>query len=423
MAYREVKNIKQYYEKQLNMSLCIPSVAHSYSLCIEYMKNWFITKFRPDFFKSVYVDGTHILDDYKSMSKLQMLRREKPSLTIIPSIDLTFDRETVDIQQTFGLDVFVNRAMGRNVFFDVPSNGTKIALIMQQYLIRFNFKVRVPTKAQQLDLYNFMKIAFGVGATQGENVDMDFHVPYDLMLQIAIDNGFKIEGRKIKNIREFVHFLNSHSSLPFLYKYRCINGNNEFFIKMREMYVHIASLSLEADDGERQGVVTSNYVVELETQVRFPAPQVYGYYSETRHQYLEYGKEVENCMLVYSIKSVPVPDTNEKGWLQFLSTVYIEDQNKMDKPLNIDLSEMFEGEMREIICDSLKTLISPSMFIEIRLYNDGELKPINIDWQTMHITTNEPVVDEQSYIVIYCDFGYLNDQITTIREMEKDRIN
>jgi len=422
MAYREVKNIKEYYEKQLNMSMCIPSAAHSYSVCIEYMKNWFMEKFRPDYIKSVNIDGKHVLDDYRTMSKLQMLKREKPSLSIIPSIDLTHDRETVDIQQQFGLKTYVNRAMKKNAFFEVHSNGTKIGLVMEQNLMKFNFRLRVSTRAQQLDLYKFMKIAFRVGATQGENVDMDFHIPYDLILQIAQDNGFCVEARKIKDVRKFVNFLNSHSSLPFLYKYRCINGNNEFFIKMRDMYVHIASLNLEIDDGEREGVVMSNFVVELETQVRFPAPQVFAYYSETKHEYLEYGKEIENCMLVYSIKSVPVPDTNDKGWMQFLSTVYVEDQDKLKDPLDIDLSEMFEGEMRQVICDSLRTLISPNMYIDIKLFNDGEQKDIEVDWRSLHIKTKEPVVDEQSYIVIYADFGYLNDQIITINEMNKDRI-
>lgn len=423
MSYREVKDIKSYYEKQLNMSMCIPSVAHSYSMCIEYMKEWFLTKFRPDFFRTVHVDGKHVLDDYRNMTRVQMLKREKPSLAIIPTIDLTHDREGVDIQQTFGIKTFVNRAMKKNCFFNVPFNGTKIGLIMEQNLIKFNFRVRLNTRAQQLDVYKFMKIAFRVGATEGNYVDMDFHVPYDLILQIAKDNGFEVEDRKIKHVRDFVCFLNSNSELPFLYKYRCINGNNEFFIKLRNMYVHIASLNLDADDGERQGALSSNFTIDLETQVRFPAPQVYAYYSETEHKYLEYGKEVENVMLLYSIKSTIVPDTNEKGWHQYISTVYVEDQENMDKPLDIDFTEIFDGEVGVIIKDALSIALSPKAFIDIRIYNDGVEIPIDIDWSTLHVKSKDIVIDEQSYIVIYCDFGYLNDQIITINEMNRDRIN
>ena len=46
--------------RALHQNLCIPSTAQSYSICIEYMKRWFLSLFDKNPFQSIYVDG--ILD-------------------------------------------------------------------------------------------------------------------------------------------------------------------------------------------------------------------------------------------------------------------------------------------------------------------------------------------------------------------------
>ena len=51
--------------KTLYRSICVPSSTQSYSLCIEFMKRWFLSKFPENTFKSIYVEGKNIYDDYK----------------------------------------------------------------------------------------------------------------------------------------------------------------------------------------------------------------------------------------------------------------------------------------------------------------------------------------------------------------------
>ena len=70
-----VEDITEKHSKTLYRSICVPSVVQSYSLCIEFMKNWFLSKFDKDVFKSVYIDGKNIYDDFRSLSKIELLKR------------------------------------------------------------------------------------------------------------------------------------------------------------------------------------------------------------------------------------------------------------------------------------------------------------------------------------------------------------
>lgn len=59
---------------RLYKALSIPSFVHGYSLAIEYIKSWFLGKFKefgfPDnYFKTVYINGKHVLDDWKYFNK------------------------------------------------------------------------------------------------------------------------------------------------------------------------------------------------------------------------------------------------------------------------------------------------------------------------------------------------------------------
>lgn len=49
-------------EVSLIGNLVVPSTMHSYSLCVEYIKDWFLNIIGRNFFEenSIYVDGKHL---------------------------------------------------------------------------------------------------------------------------------------------------------------------------------------------------------------------------------------------------------------------------------------------------------------------------------------------------------------------------
>ena len=417
------RDIDRMHSKTLYRSICVPSMTQAYSLCIEYMKHWFISKFPPNTFKSVYVDGKNIFDDFRSLDKLTLLKRQKPSLAIYPSIDWSFNNENLD-SYPYGMQHYIQTGRFKDSFFSSPKTDSYMGIGMETILMNFNFRVRMETRAQQLDMFKFIKLACRVGFTCGEDVDLDFHIPYALMIQLAKDNGFKVLQRTpddpnpdelIVNIPEFLHWLNTHSSLPFLYKYRTLNGKNEFFLRMRRMYVHIRPSDLSADDGEREGQLTNNFNIELSAEVRFPAPKMYAYYSNNAHNlqtvygawYQPYGP-VSAC---YTFKGSIIPDENKYGWPLLLSTTYEDDIENVNKKLHIDFSELLEGDVGRCIKDCLSKGISPSIFCDTIFFNGGEYIKGKFDWTTLSFDSDDIVRSAGTFIGIYVDNCYVSNFI------------
>ena len=81
---------------KLLSSLCTPSYVHAYSLCIGYMKKWFLDHFPENYFKTIYIEGKHVIDEYKKYNNKELVKRAKPALAIVPSPDLQFDNENLN---------------------------------------------------------------------------------------------------------------------------------------------------------------------------------------------------------------------------------------------------------------------------------------------------------------------------------------
>lgn len=434
----DMEAFKTRNSKTLYRSICVPSTTQAYSLCVEFMKRWFLSKFPQDTFKSVYVEGKNIYDDFRSLDKTTLLKRQKPALTITPSISWDFNNENVD-SYPYGMELYVQTGKFKESFFSYPPNNSYMGIGMETILMPFNFRIKLETRAQQLDMYKFIKMACRVGFTCGEDVDLDFHLPYALMIQIAKDNGFQTQSKKLSeekdeyeeticNVPEFLRWLNKYSSLPFLYKFRALNGKNEFFLKMRNMYVHIRPENLSADDGEREGQLSNNFTIEMSAEVRFPAPKMYAYYSDHTHKlqtvygaWYQPNGPITSC---YTFKGAVIPDLNRYKWPLFMSTTYEEDdEEKLYKPLEIDLTELLEGDVGNCITDCLSKNISPAIFCELIFYNGGEYINGKMNWETLTFTSTNPIRSLGTYIGVYVDNNFVADYLLKDNKRYETRVN
>lgn len=422
---------KHFKEKTLNSSICVPSMVDSYSICIGYIKHWILSKLYPYKFETVWVDGKHIYDDYRKFSKLELLKRPLPSLTIMPSIDWSFNNENID-SYPYGLNMYSQTGRFKESFFKDSKNDVYLGISFETIMMPFNFRFRVESRSQQIDMYNHIKKACRVGFTCGEDVDLDFNISYDLILQIARDLGFETiieDGSKerVKEISKFLHYLNLHSSLPFVYKHRNINGNNEFYLRLSNVYVHIRSTDISVGDGIQEGLLNNNYDIELSCEVRFPAPRFYAYYSEGNHK-LQTLYSVKNALndfdvrTFYQFKSIDIPEENCKGWNLFLTTSYEDNSYKDNKNLIIDFKELFEGDMARAIDQCIKSSISPAIFLEIVLINDSCKIRYKMDWENQILETKEPVKNNISFIGLYCDSDFMYNILSIIDETSKNKI-
>ena len=207
-----------------------------------------------------------------------------------------------------------------------------------------------------------------------------------------------------------------------MYKLRCVNGRNEFFVKVPNLYVHHRmSPDISLDDGERQGHISSNYIIEFEVSIRFPEPQFFIYYSQYIKETVSY---IEDDQLIsYASNFGCVPAVNNNGWNQYMSTDVIEEDRS--KPLTLDFKELFDegSDINKVLKHTLDLHICPAIFMDIHIYNDRKEVPYNMDWNTLVLTSKENLTDVKSFVSIYLDTDYFNEQLICLNKMKESRYN
>lgn len=412
------------YKPQLYRNLVVPSYVHGYSLAIEYMKKWFLSKFNKNYFKYVHINGKHVLDDWKHFNNYNIVR-EKPMLAIVPTVDFDNDREMRD---AYLMDhtLLIKRSNFQQSFLKDYQTNTFLYLQMRELKMEFTFKVRVNSRSEQLDLFNKMELWFKIGATQSEYISADFHIPYDIMLNIASDNGFEIKNDKIVDIYKFLTYLNSHSDIPFIFKIRAINQKPEFFIRVKDLYTHISTIDkLQMDDGERQGKLDTNFHIEMRCTLRIPIPHFYAYFNQKPIAYTIGANEYNGGTIgIYTINSFEIMPENDRGWGQIAVVGYMTEKGEEF----IDLSSILYngGELGKVIEYTKNNGINPNLFLDIKVYRGdvpNKLIYTSMDYNNNYLYFEKPQDREEDVdIVIYGDREYMNNVLLTIDNFEDSRI-
>ena len=408
---------------RLNKYISIPSAVHGYSLATEYMRNWILKQFPDNFFKTIHTGGKHVFADFKKFSRDPNQPIVKPAIAINPSINPDFNRENIDLVQG-GLNIYTRRSsLGKDRFFSDTYNNLHIGLQFKQIELPFDIKIRVKSRSQQLDLLDFIKISSRIGSTQTHFIDMDCHVPYDIMIALAMDMGFELlenDGSYfIKDIIGFLTYLNSNSVLPFTYKLRTINGKCEFFIRLNHCHTHISCVDgISIDDGERHGSLDANFHIEFNPTLQFTVPALYSYYSLADHKIMI--TEPGDIRALYQIISLKPPEVNENNWRQYLTTEWVDESKHIDE---IQFSELLENnELQRVMEHTVEMGLSPTIFMDVKLYNGQQDIGIYIDWENFVIKVRRDMEEEVSDIAIYADLEYINRTLANLDNIKDTRI-
>ena len=186
---------KDFYKK-LKTNLIIPSSNQAYSMCIEYMSKWFYNKFPEGFFRSTFLEASNIMDQLRSMSNKQLIGSMKPCAAVSADLDLSFNRESLDLHN-MGLTLYSNHCSFRDAFFVDKKKHLYISLTTELLLMNFQFRIKLDTRALQLDVAKMCQMAFRANGTQKHYNDVDYPVPKELISQIASDSGHVISNNNI----------------------------------------------------------------------------------------------------------------------------------------------------------------------------------------------------------------------------------
>lgn len=425
--YRSVRPNENLNDRfRLNKSLTVPSYVHGYGLCIEYYKRWFENKFSHDYFRGgIYIDGKHVLDEYKTFDQTPV-KRENPRARIVPTLDSDYDRDGIDTYLA-SPKIYLRRSSYQDSFFKDYEKRIFLGLQMKAMRMTFNTKIRVNTRAEQLDLYNFMQLNFRNGATSYEYLSLDYHIPKDIIIGIAQQAGFEIQNNEIVNIVEFLNYFNQHSdNIILLFKIRSINKQPEFFLRVNDVYTHITCKDkLNKDDGEKDGKLEFNFGVEMENVVIMPVP---AFYILADQQPIMQDIKLEpkrDFTALYSINIYDIPPVNDKGWNQAAITDYSVDKGDTE----LDISSLFNGEniLSRTINLSMAQGISPDRIIDVKAFRCTDMPKgveLEMDWKRKVAVLKSPAsIDEVYEIVMYYDREYIANIDISINKYNDNRIS
>ena len=405
-------------------SVTLPSQQQAYAVCVEFAKKWFLEKFKDNYFNSIYINTAHSFDEFRKFSSInQQMKRTNPLLAITPIIDINHNRQWIDSLPEIPL--MLKRSRIEGTFFNDIEKGLHLQLIFKTILMNFTYKIRLDTRGEELDMVEFLKLNHRAGWTESRPIAIDVHVPKSIMLQLAFDNGFKIDTVKgeILEPLKFLSYLNSHSYIPFIYKLRCTTGNKEFFIKVPDCMVHIKTEMPNMDDGERQDQITVNYNIDMQVEMEMSAPYCYTYFSQQAQPYILNAPQFNNYdkIAIMAAKMTEIPCFDENGWEKYVITEYqIDSDENIESPINIDFNELFNGsDISKIINYTKAISATPSLFMNFKLYNDGYEINYNMNWNTMTCTILDKITNCNIVIGIYCDKEYINNTLLYLKDNDK----
>ena len=418
------------FAAKLYSNLCIAQDSMGYSIGIQYMKQYLLSKLPKDYLNMLYINGKHLFDDFRVFNKMH-INRETPYGALIPNIEFDYDNENVDLYNA-GADIFLKRSDYQRSFFKDYDNKVFLGLQMHLLKMPFTFKIRVATRAEQIDLFRRMQLVYRIGGTHAEDISCDFVIPYDLIRNIASMSGFKINNKEdIEDPLEFLSYINKHSDIPVTYKFRAINGHDEFFIRLSNIYTHISTKdNLDVDEGEQEGQLYNNFSITMQMILKIPVPHFFVLYNEKP---LYYPLKVDGRanVLLYSISQFNIPNTNNRGWNQVINTVYMIDAHEKEFDIHTMFLSNKTEDIRKVINYCISHYISPKTFIDTHIYQDiGGVYtriPCELEYQSKDkvlVKLGIDIPDEQYlYLGIYIDMEFMNNTLVSINEFNKNRIS
>ena len=428
MTPEDIYNLRGKTHRELRTAVTLPSQYSSYAVCLEFIKEWFLSKFPHRFFNSIYVEGSHSFDEFRKFSDINaQLKRANPLLAIIPTIDMAHNRDWIDSNPEFPFSLRRTKMEG-TFFNDIRDNrGLHLQIQFKTISMRVVFKIRLDTKAETLDMMEYIKLVMRAGWSETQNLALDVNVPRNIIQQIAWDNDILMnEDGTIVDNTKMLEYLNQYSLIPFLYKLRCATGNNEYFIKVPNCVAHIKSELPEMDDGDRQDQLTTNYNIDFPLEVQMSAPYCYIYYSQKDRKFILNGPKVDQDEVVVCVSKhvmTEIPPIDEHNWKMITEEAirYEIDEEDIGKEIDIDFKPEFENtDIGALIQWNIDTHLAPELFINFKIFNDGKELKYDMDWNTLIMHIKDKISNLTILIAVYTDQKYVNETLLYLRDSQNN---
>ena len=423
---------------RIESSMIIPHAAHGYAIGVEYVRDWFLKLFndridkplKDRFFKTIWVNGKHVMDNYQAYSSLSLIKKEKPMVAFTPVPDMQYDRDQLDVYYG-NRDIYLRKFNHTKSFFQDYEHNIFLGMNVRDLRIQFQIKCRVETLSQQMDLYRKIEMYGGAGRTQYEYITADFHIPKEIMINIAKHAGFKFRIKdgifEVEDQSGFIKYLNKCSpKYPISYKLRNMNGQNEYFMRVYNVWVHLNKINKpDMQSGESQGKLYTNFDIDWDVELTIKVPSFYVYGSaQSVFTDIPLEENTNNHIGLWTLKVLDIPKVNNKGWNLYFDTTYVYEQEELNQEeVEINISSFFtEPIVKTMIETHLELNISPERFLSIAVFNFDNSAECEMDWEheVLHIRHNK---SGKITFACYIDSEYKNKQMSILLDAQNKRLS
>jgi len=165
------------------------------------------------------------------------------------------------------------------------------------------------------------------------------------------------------------------------------------------------------ENGDRQEHEHMSFMIDFTVEIQMTAPYCYTYYSETEQNIINSHDLVkdETGILLMKAARADLPDANEAGWNRVLNTEYIVENEDLKNNIVIEFEPLLEGELRHIVEYTKSVALSPSLFVDFIVFNDGMFCDYDIDWDRFTMTIKEKTNHPGFVIGMYINMSYVNE--------------
>lgn len=425
----------------MRYSMAAASMAHTYGNIANFVNQWLVSLFPPNYFKTDYINSTIAYRDFATYnnSRREFIKKQKPMILLKPRIEIDAQDE-LPINQTY----LANRIFDMNTddietgnlqnFFYDKNNKRQIQFLLNALRIYFDVTIVVETQMEQINLVHYFKNRVRQGYDMTVLASLESFISRDIMYLLAKDAGFAdvFTTSEENRIGEFLSYVNSHSMYPVTLKYKNASGRHEFF-RYHNSYVNMAISGLSIDDPSKKNQVVDECLINFTLRCDFNTAGLYVYVSNNDLIFDEMNdvsvNGMKDVLSETNMISVVTPQqcyskVLPKGWNLFTTPAF--DIDSDERPYPLDFSVLLNTSLEEAVRYHKKHGIPLTTFMEIEVLKNNRTMEIEkgeyeIDWDNLTLYVYNCSVTQEYRFILSVNTLYLNELLSDIVNFKDEK--
>lgn len=399
-------------KEQISYITCQTSASHTYGNLTAFIQQWLVGLYPKESFKTIHVSSKIAHRQLISTGKT-FLKKPKPVFVIRPRVDWTpsdtflngslVTSRTTDIYSSYG-------DSNLQEFIRDSKNKYTVKYQLNRQVMTFDVVMIFSTLMQQM---NFAQHTLNVTRHEKPfdlDTILDSYVPEEMMEIISKLSGVPLKDEN-GSVKDFVDYLNGVSKYPISYKLQGGTGTYEFY-RHYPVKIDTIAMGFSADDGSRNGHITSDYQLSFTLRCEFNTSGYYFLFSD---------KIDSNRTIMPPSSDVIIPiftdmtineDINlSSGWSIYNTPICrLEDPND-----SVDITGVFNSSILYTIDHHLNNAIPTDLFLNFRIRAQGNLltegKDYTIDLKNRSIRFINCSTYPTYKIIVILNVQYVNELI------------